>query len=317
MEKSNRFKWFIGIDVSKGKLDIYHSGTGEFVEVANDFRSIGRYVKGLACDDQTLVVIDLTGGYEADCVDRFCLSGFAVHRAEGKRVKSFARAMGQLAKTDRIDAKLLAEYGDKMQDKLDLYPAFENALKPYVMRLVDLKDMLQKEKNRVQAPGQDAVVLKSIRAVIKHLEGQIASIESLLEGEVKKDRALFEKRDILVSQAGVGIKSAHVLLGMLPELGHVNRRKIAAIAGVAPYAKDSGNYSGHRFVRGGRKEVKKALFMCALVAARCDPKMKAFYEKLCNAGKPKILAITALMRKIIIVLNAKTKILYVNKTVIK
>ncbi len=310
MENTKKFNTFIGIDVSKDKLDIFNSSTGEFCQVKNDKKYIKNFIKTLTFTRDTLVIIDLTGGYEAVCVNEFCFAGFNVHRAEGRLVKSYAKASRQLAKTDKIDAKLLANYGCKMWEQLDLYIPYENKLKPYIMRLSDLKDIMQREKNRVKAPNQNPLVLKSLKRHIVVLEKELLLFEKELDALIKSDEELSAKYEIIISQKGVGNKSAYVLLGLLSELGHINRRKIAAIAGVAPYAKDSGTINGYRFVKGGRKDVKKALFMCALVAVRYDPKMKEFYEKLLAAGKKKMVANTAVMRKIITIINAKCKILY-------
>ena len=310
MQKDNIFNTYIGIDVSKDKLDIFNSSTGEFSQIKNDKKAIKEFISTFEFSKQTLVIIDLTGGYEAVCVNEFCFAGFNVTRAEGRLVKSFAKASRQLAKTDKIDAKLLADYGCKMHEQLDLYIPFENKLKPYIMRLSDMKDVLQREKNRLKAPNQDAFVLKCIKRTIGHFAKEIMLFEKSLKNLISTDNELHKKYNILLSQKGVGVKSAYILLGLLPELGHINRRKIAAIAGVAPYAKDSGTLSGYRFTKGGRKDVKKALFMCALVAVRYDPKMKAFYDNLVQNGKKKMVANTAAMRKLVIILNAKCKELY-------
>lgn len=304
-------KKFIGIDVSKAKLDIFNSSTGEICEIENSKPAIRKYIRGLEFSENLYVVIDLTGGYEALCVRTFYEQGFQIIRAEGRKVKSFARAMGIQAKTDMIDARLLALYGEKCFEHLRLYEGREQnwMLGKLVRRWEELKSIRQEEKNRLKAPDNSSFLKKSISRMIQFLDNEISGLEVLMKKEIEKDDKLYSKYKILVEQKGIGEKVAFVLIGLLPELGEINRRQIAALAGVAPYAKDSGTLSGHRFTRGGRPEVKKALFIAALVAIRYDPKIKNFYQTLLLRSKPKMLALTAAMRKIIITLNAKTKVL--------
>lgn len=308
-QTKKNFKSFIGIDVSKAKLDIFFAKDNKYKQIQNDQKTIKKLIETIETNDDILVVIDLTGGYEAIAVDTFFEANFHVHRAEGRRIKAFMKSLGQLAKTDKIDAKMLALYGEKMQENLNLYTPKQKEeikIKAFVMRIADLKENLQKEKNRYQAPN-NKFVKKSILKHIKWLEKDLLLIEKEIDNEIKNNQSLSTKRDVITSQKGIGNKTAIILLALLPELGNVNRRQIAAIAGVAPYAKDSGTLSGHRFIKGGRKDIKKALFICALVAIRYDENLKTFYEKLTAKGKKKMVAIVAVMRKIIIILNAKCK----------
>ncbi len=308
-QTNNNFKSFIGIDVSKAKLDIFFAKDKKHMEIENGKTAIKKLIESLEINNETLVIIDLTGGYEAIAVEAFFNASFPVHRAEGRRVKAFIRSFGQLAKTDKIDAQMLALYGEKMQENLGLYTPNqeeETKIKALVMRLADLKDTLQKEKNRYKAPN-NKFVKKSISKHIKWLEKDLLLIEKEVDDEIENNQLLSAKRDVITSEKGVGNKTAAVLIALLPELGKVNRRQIAAIAGVAPYAKDSGTLSGHRFVKGGRKDIKKALFICTLVAIKHNKRLKAFYEKLIAKGKKKMVAITAVMRKLIVILNAKCK----------
>ena len=280
----NKNKRFIGIDVSKYKLDIFNSSTGEIKEIENSKAGIRQYIRALEFSEELYIVVDLTGGYEALCVNMFYDKGFKVIRAEGRKVKNFARAMGITAKTDTIDAKILADYGEKCFERLRIYKPYNSSIKKLVMRLSDLKDMAQKEKNRLKAPD---------------------NIEQL----ILKDEKLNAKYTMLLEQKGVGKKVAFILLGLLPELGYLNRREIAALCGVAPFAKDSGTINGYRRTQNGRIEVKKALFMAALAAVKYDTKYKPVYESLLERAKPKMVAITAVMRKLIIYLNVKSKTL--------
>lgn len=301
------FSRFIGVDVSKTKIDVFLSETGEVFQVKNSTTNIERFVQKIDCRSKTLAVIDLTGGYEAACVDVFYRAGFAIHRAEGRKVKAFMRAVGQLAKTNSIDARALADYGQRLQDKLTLFQPIENEIKPYVFRLTELKQILKSEKNRLNAPSIVPRIRLEIRKHTEFLQTEIDELSKELQAIVKQNPVLLKKQQALTSQIGIGETSANVLLACLPELGILSRRKIAALAGLAPYAQDSGTIQKVRHVTGGRCEVKRTLFICSLVAIQKDPIMRAFYEKLIQKGKRKMVAIVAVMRKMIIILNAKCK----------
>ncbi|MBR1649286.1 MAG: IS110 family transposase [Alphaproteobacteria bacterium] len=303
----NKNKTFIGIDVSKYKLDIFNSSTGELKKIENSKAAIRQYIRALEFSEDLYIIIDLTGGYEALCVNMFFEKGFKVIRAEGRKVKNFARAMGITAKTDTIDAKLLADYGNKCFERLRLYQPYDCCIKKLVVRLVDLKDMAQKEKNRLKAPDNVPIVTKSIQTLLKVYDKEITKLEEHIEEVIESNEILKKKYKLLLEQKGIGKKIAFILLGLLPELGYLNRRQIAALCGVAPFAKDSGTLSGYRRTQSGRPEVKKALFMAALIAIRYDTKYKFIYEQLIERAKPKMVAITAVMRKFIITLNAKNK----------
>lgn len=303
----NKDKIFIGIDVSKNKLDIFNSQTGEFNTINNTKAAIRKYIKALVLSDNLYIVIDLTGGYEAQCVKLFYDNGFNVIRAEGRKVKAFARALGINAKTDKIDAETLALYGEKCFEHLRLYHYYDNSLRKLVLRLADLKSTRQQEKNRLKMPDATSYIAASVKRMIHFLDHEIDELECLIRQKINADEILSKKYKILRQQKGIGDKVAFIILGLLPELGEINRRQIAALAGVAPYAKDSGTLSAHRFTKKGRPEVKKALFIAALVAVRYDAKYKRFYNDLTQRAKPKMVAITAVMRKIITALNAICK----------
>ena len=300
---------FIGIDVSKYKLDIFNSKTGEFVEIDNTKAAIRKYIRALEMSEDLYVIIDLTGGYEALCVNEFYVKGYNIIRAEGRKVKAFARALGISAKTDKIDANILAQYGEKCFNTLRLYQPYNNQIKKLVMRLSDIKQLLQQEKNRLKAPDNMQIVTRSIKQLINIYEKEIAKLENEIEIIIENDEELRKKYKLLLEQKGIGKKVAYILLGLLPELGYLNRREIAALAGVAPFARDSGTINGYRRTGTGRVDVKKALFIAALVAIKYDEKMNSFYTNLTSRGKKKMVAVTATMRKIIITLNAKIKYL--------
>lgn len=308
MIKQNNFNNFVGIDVSKDTLDISVSGSN--FSIANNKKSISKFIKSLDIDlDKTMVIIDLTGGYEHLAVETFYEAGFNIHRAEGRKVKSFIKALGTKAKTDKIDAKMLALYGEKLQENLALFTPKEKDLqkiKSLSSRLTDLKEMLQKEKNRFKAPNNQ-IIKKSCSKLIKLFEKEIISLDEEINSLIKANELLTQKKKIMMEQKGIGGIVSNTLIASLPELGQVNRRQITAISGLAPYANDSGKYSGYRKTRGGRKEIKKALFIAALSAIKNDKKLKEFYHRLVANGKKKMVALTAVMRKIIIILNAKIK----------
>lgn len=300
------FARVIGVDVAKEKVDAFVSDTGELFQARNNERSLSRLVRKLDHKD-ALAVIDLTGGYEVVCVKAFYAAGFAVHRAEGRKVKAFMRACGQLAKTDLIDARALADYGQRLQDRLVLYAPDEDTVKPYVARLADLKQILRDEKNRFKAPSTTPEIRNRIGRHIDFLTAEIESLAKELQKSIRQNPSLSQKQRALTTQTGVGETSANALLAYLPELGTLSRRKIAAIAGLAPYARESGTLKNARHVAGGRRDVKRTLFVCALVAIKYDPEMRIFYEKLLKKGKKKMVAIVAVMRKMIIILNNKCK----------
>lgn len=300
---------FIGIDVSKYKLDIFNSKTGEFITIDNTKAAIRKYIRALGLSEDLYLIIDLTGGYEALCVNELYLKGYKIIRAEGRKVKAFARALGISAKTDKIDASILAQYGEKCFNSLRLYKPYNNQIKKLVMRLSDIKQLLQQEKNRLKAPDNMQIVTRSIKQLIKIYEKEITKLENEIETIIENDEELKKKYKLLLEQKGIGKKVAYILLGLLPELGYLNRRQVAALAGVAPFARDSGTINGYRRTGIGRIDVKKALFITALVAIKCDEKMNLFYTNLTARGKKKMVAITATMRKIIITLNAKIKYL--------
>lgn len=305
----NLYADFIGIDVSKHKLDVYFTKNKEFYSVSNDKKGIKSLLKAFKPNKNLLVLIDLTGGYESLVCNAFSEAGFNIHRARGLNVKQFARSFGQKAKTDKIDAKMLTIYGAKMQESLKLYQPCSNQLKELISRRQDLKDMLQKENNRKEH-FQDKATKHSLSSSINFLKKQIEEIELEIKQRIDKDKELKEKAQAISSVKSVGDKTTMTLLAALPELGRANRREIAALAGLAPYANDSGTLYMRRRTSYGRPLVKKMLFMCALVAIVNNPDLKAFYERLISNGKQKMVAIVAVMRKLLIIINNVCKDFY-------
>jgi transposase len=263
MQDGKIFNEFIGIDVSKDKLDTYNSKTGEFVQVMNTDEAIETFISSLSFSEELLVVVDLTGGYERLCADMFYHAGFYVHRADGKRVKAFLKAMNQKAKTDTIDAHGLAKYGEKMQESIELYVPSENELAAPVRRIDALKKLLQMERNRFKAPAQKSSILKGIKRHIQFLVDEISALEKEVKQIIKSNKEMREKQKVLMSMKGVGPQTSIVLLANMPELGRLNRRQIAALAGVAPFANDSGKSFGYRSTKGkgGRPHGKSTYYL--------------------------------------------------------
>jgi transposase len=305
---------FIGIDVSKNTLDLYETKTSKTYCVPNDTKSIKSLLKKFKPSSKLLVLIDLTGGYESNIVNQFYEKGYNVHRTQGRKVRQFASSFGQKAKTDSIDAKMLTIYGEKMQETLRLYSTDSNQiLKELISRREDLKAMLQKENNR-QTHFNDKITKNSIKKTINFLKEQIETIEKEIKERIKSNSELKEKAKVISSVKSVGIKTTMSLLAMLPELGKANRREIAALVGVAPYANDSGTLNKKRHTGLGRPVVKQMLFMCAMVAIKRNSVLKAFYEKLCSNGKQKMVALVAVMRKLLIIINNRCKDFYLQRT---
>jgi transposase len=311
---SNLYANFIGIDVSKNKLDIFETNSNKYYTIANSKKEINSFLKNCKSSQDLLVLIDLTGGYENLAVKSFFETGFNVHRAQGRKVKDFMKSFGQKAKTDRIDAKMLTVYGAKMQETLKLYQQQDTSLNELISRREDLKDILQKENNRKEH-FQDKITRRSLSSSINFLRKQLDVIEQEISNHINKDKQLKAKADVINSVKAVGNKTTMTLIASLPELGNANRREIAALAGLAPYANDSGSLYKKRRTSAGRPIVKKMLFMCAMVAITNNfYDFNTFYQKLLSSGKPKMVAIVAVMRKLLIIINNRCKLFYSKTT---
>jgi len=307
-KQDNRFH--IGIDVAKAKLDIHCLETGADWQVENNTKEIRafarRHHKMLA---QSYIAIETTGGYEHLCCEALHGRGYKVHQAHSYRVKSFIRSMGQGAKTDRLDAMMLAAYGHERKTKLRLYAprsANQQLLKSLMLRREDLVKMQTQEKNRLAGPMAKALGA-SFKAILKAIANQIRLVERKIRACIKQDENLQAREKVLLQIKGIGEITSCSLLALLPELGAMDRKQAAALAGLAPYAKDSGEYRGYRSVKGGRPAVRRALFMAALSAVRHNREMKIFYTRLCANGKKPIVALTATARKLVTIANARIR----------
>jgi transposase len=294
----------VGVDVSEARLDVCVPPGGEQAVFGRDRRGIAELVAWLAGKKRPLVVVEATGGLERGLEAALDQAGIAVAVVNPRLVRDFARAAGLLAKTDRLDARALALFGERMRP--EARPArtpADHALAALVLRRRQLAELLEAERNRARR-AEEPVVLASIEAHLGWLRAALAELERHIRDRLAANPTWQEKTDLLQSVPGVGAVTTASLIGLLPELGQVDGKAIAALVGVAPFARDSGLMKGRRTIWGGRAPVRAVLYMAALVAVRHNPILRAFYNRLVGAGKAKKLALTAAMRKLIVTLNA-------------
>jgi len=297
---------FIGIDVSKQTLDVAIAPDGEVWSVPNDEKGIRDLKSRLVSIGPTLIVLEASGGFEVAVVSTLAAAGLPVVVANPRQVRDFAKALGKLAKTDSIDAKVLAEFGQRVRpEPRPLKDSELQELSALVARRQQLVAMLTAEKNRLKTAPK--VLHKDIEQTIRFIEKKIKNTEGKIAKNIRNNPVWRENDDLLKSVPGVGPVLAQTAIGQLPELGNVNSKSASALAGVAPFNRDSGKFRGQRSVWGGRSSVRKALYMGTLSAIRCNPVIKAFYEKLIAKGKPFKVAITACMRKLLVIMNAILK----------
>jgi len=306
------YQAFVGFDVSKDTVTVYNSQTDITQDVLNYPKELRKYIKTLP--PKSLAICEPTGGYEATLLDALSHANVSAHRADARRVKAFIRSLGIHGKTDSIDAKALAEFGRERHPRLSLWAAPDQnrqELQALVARRSDLVAMRTAEKNRAQAPmacrKTGRLIKASCQKILKLITAEIKRADLAIQDIIQHDEHLQEMQDVLVSLKGVGLTIASGLLANMPELGTLSRRQVASLAGVAPHPRKSGKMQAYQKVSGGRAEVKRLLFMAAMVAARQNPELKVVYQRLIENGKKPIVALTALMRKIITILNAKIR----------
>lgn len=297
---------FVGIDVAKAELVVALGASSEPFAVPNDDRGIRSAVEQIGEAAPALIVLEATGGYEIAVVAALAAAGLPVVVANPRQVRDFAKATGKLAKTDRVDAQILALFAERVRP-------LQRPLPDEAMRMLDalltrrrqLVEMLVAERNRL---GQAlAPVKKDIQKHIRWLERRLSDVDSDLDKAVQESPVWRAREDLLRSVPGVGPVISRTILADLPELGSLNRKQIAALVGVAPLAKDSGTLRGKRMVWGGRAPVRAALYMGTLTASRYNPVIRDFYKRLVAVGKPKKVALTACMRKLLVILNAMAR----------
>jgi transposase len=293
----------VGIDVAKARLDVAVRPGGAPWQAPNDEAGVAALVARLAPLAPTLVVLEATGGLERLAAAALAAAGLPVAVVNPRQVRDFAKAVGQLAKTDALDAALLARFGaDVRPAPRPLPDAAQQALAALLARRRQVVTMLTAERQRLGAAPP--AVRARVQAHVRWLERELADVDDDLGRTLRASPAWRAKEDLLRSVPGVGPVVALTLLAELPELGALDRKRLAALVGVAPLNADSGTRRGKRLVWGGRGRVRAALYMAALVATRFNPVLRAFYQRLLAAGKAKKVALTACMRKLLLILNA-------------
>jgi transposase len=297
---------FVGIDVSKATLDIGMRPYGSRESIPNQEAQIEELVKRLSPRPTALIVLEATGGVERAIVRALASAELPVIVVNPRPVRDFAKATGQLAKTDRIDAGILAQFGEAVRPAVRAVadPRSEE-LRALIARRRQLTEMLTAETNRLARSAK--AVGKRIEAHIRWLEAELDRVDSEVDQTIRQSPIWREQEDLLKSVPGIGPVVSRRLLAELPELGKLNRKQIAALVGVAPFNRDSGMMRGRRAIWGGRATVRAALYMAALVASRGNPKIREFYRRLRAAGKAPKVALVACMRKLLTIVNAMMK----------
>lgn len=298
---------WIGIDVAKATLDLHLLPAGQAHTLPNTTAGHQQLRKLLPAPPTCLIVLEATGGYEREIVADLTDAGYRVAVINPKRARDFAKALGLAAKTDRIDARVLALFAEKVQPTpVEKTPEKQAEIQQLVARRRQLIDLRTQESNRWDVTRAKAAK-KSIQAVLNTLERQIHDIEAAIEALVEADDDWRHKAQLIQSVPGLGPVTATTVVADVPELGKLNRQQISALVGLAPYNNDSGPRKGKRSIAGGRKSVRCVLYMAAMAAKRYNPVIKAFAERLAQHGKPHKVVLTACMRKLLVILNSILK----------
>lgn len=303
---THSYSTYCGIDISKHRLDVGLRPDNVSWSVGNDEAGLAELVQRLSAHPHMLVIMEATGGLELPAATALTEAGIPLVIINPGQVRQFAKALGQLAKTDRIDALLLARFGEAVQPELrPLKDADTEALSALLTRRRQVLEMLVAEKNRLHTAHKH--VRKDIQAHIHWLQKRLNDVDTDLQRWLKASPLWRVQDDILQSVPGVGPTSSLTLLAELPELGRLNRKQIAALVGVAPLNRDSGACRGSRRVWGGRRQVRSVLYMATLAAIRCNPLIRSFYQRLVQSGKKPKVALVACMRKLLTILNAMVR----------
>jgi transposase len=295
---------FVGIDVSKSWVDVHVRPDGAAFRCATDAEGLIELARRLKPLTPVLVVMEASGGYESIVAVTLAETGLPVAIVNPRQVRSFAQAIGTLAKTDAIDAAVIAHFAEAVRPPARALPdASMTQLQELLARRRQLVVMISAERQRL-AKAESTVTQRSHKAMLRSLEAERERIDRAIDKLVKASPIWCGKLDLLTSVPGIGDIVARTLIAELPELGTIDRHKIAALAGVAPFARDSGRRKGKRFIRAGRVQVRAPLYMACLVAIRHNPPLRTFYKRLRDAGKPARLTIVAVMRKLLTILNA-------------
>jgi len=298
---------FIGIDVSKKKLDVAARPSGEQWSVGNDEKGVVELCERLRQLSPTIVVLEATGGLELPVATALAVTRVPVAVVNPGQVRHFAKALNRLAKTDAIDAQVIAQFAEAVRPEPRPIADMEaQRFSELLTRRRQLVEMLVSEKNRL-AVATTKPVKQRISYHLHFLKEELKSLDQEIDTQIRASAVWREKDDLLQSVPGVGPTVSRVLIGELPELGTLTGKEIAALVGVAPFNHDSGNLRGQRHIFGGRAYVRTMLYMAAVSAARCNPVLKRFYAKLRAAGKPAAVALTACIRKLLVILNAMVR----------
>ena len=298
---------YVGIDVSKAHLDVSVRPNGETFRVANEEAGHAELLARLASSPPTLTVLEATGGYETAIAAALASAGIVLAVVNPRQVRDFAKATGRLAKTDALDAAVLAQFAEVVKpEPRPLNDARTSELAAMVARRRQLVDMLTAETNRMRVARSDGL-RKHIYPHVAWLRRQIKDVDHDLDNKLRETPAWREKEDLLRSVPGVGPVLSRTLLAELPELGSIDRGEIAALVGVAPLNRDSGTMRGKRAIWGGRASTRAVLYMATVAATRCNPVLRIVYQRLLASGKAKKVALVACMRKLLVILNAMVR----------
>lgn len=293
-----------GIDISKDQLDIFVLPSQDCFSVSRDGEGLERLIAQLSGLEPKLVVMEATGGFETIVAAALAAAKLPLAVVNPRRIRAFAQALGCLAKTDRLDARIIARFGEAAKIEPQTVPdEAALALGELVARRRQIVETMGVERNRRRSLTQRRL-LKGLDRILALLQKELSELEREIDDAVRGTPAWREKDELLQSVPGVGSKVSSMLIAELPELGTLTRRKIAALVGVAPMADDSGKHHGRRHIRGGRAQVRSGLYMATLVASRFNPVIAAFHQRLRAAGKTPKQALTACMRKLLVILNA-------------
>jgi transposase len=293
----------VGIDVSKERLDVHVHPAGTVLSLSRDGAGIEELIGSLAAVAPQLVAVEATGGFETVVVAGLAAAGLPVVVVNPARVRAFASALGRRAKTDPIDAQVIAQFAAATKPPVRALPdAGTQALADLVARRRQIIQMIVAEGQRAKRAAPRAK--RSIGRLLEALRRELSEIDADIDESVRGSPIWCEKESLLTSVPGVGSGTARTMLADLPELGTLNRRQIAALAGLAPFTRQSGKWCGKSFIGGGRASVRTALFMAAMTAMRRNPALRAFHQRLRASGKPKMVALIAVARKLLTILNA-------------
>ena len=306
---ANKIQFTLGCDVAKNTVTFFDSKTARTFTVANTTAALKQTLKSYTGYPDMLAICEATGGYEDLLLHTLNSLAIPAHRADAAKVKAFIRACGTMAKTDPIDARHIAEYGLMRSHALARWQApdpQEARMKLLVSRRADLVAIRVQEENRLKAP-RNKPIAKEIAGHVAELQRRIDAIDRQVEAIINDDSRMQKRQEVLRTIPGIGKVIAPVLLALMPELGHTDRKKAASLAGCAPHPRDSGTYKGRRFATGGRKQLRPLLFTAAMAASHSKSHLAVIYKRLLDAGKSKLTALGALMRRIIVIANARLK----------